>query len=173
MEATSLDAVAAEIGIRKQTILYYFPSKDALVKGVIEHAAQEVGTALGASAARHRHGADRVEAVVDEVYRMGAERPETIVLLREVSRLGPVQATDLRDAIEPLIARAVAALAADGVEPGTGPRVLLSAGRGRGSGHRGPGPPRPRGRADGVRPPPSSPRAAHATSALARRLACR
>ncbi len=49
VEATSLDAVAAEIGIRKQTILYYFPSKDALVKGVIEHAAQEVGTALGAS----------------------------------------------------------------------------------------------------------------------------
>ena len=39
VEATSLDAVAAEIGIRKQTILYYFPSKDALVKGVIEHAA--------------------------------------------------------------------------------------------------------------------------------------
>ena len=43
-------AVAAEIGIRKQTILYYFPSKDALVKGVIEHAAQEVGAVLGASA---------------------------------------------------------------------------------------------------------------------------
>ncbi len=58
---------------------------------------------------------------------MGAERPETIVLLREVSRLGPVQATDLRDAIEPLIARAVAALAADGVEPGRAREVLLSA----------------------------------------------
>ena len=127
VEATSLDAVAAEIGIRKQTILYYFPSKDALVKGVIEHAAQEVGTVLGASALRHRQEADRVEAVVDAVYRMGADRPEMIVLLREVSRLGPVQATDLQDAIEPLIARAVAALAVDGVEPERARDVLLSA----------------------------------------------
>jgi len=127
VEATSLDAVAAEIGIRKQTILYYFPSKDALVKGVIEHAAQEVGTVLGASALRHRQEADRVEAVVDAVYRMGADRPEMIVLLREVSRLGPVQATDLQDAIEPLIGRAVAALAADGVEPERARDVLLSA----------------------------------------------
>src|SRR6188472_4264957 len=127
VEATSLDAVGGEIGIRKQTILYYFPSKDALLKGVIEHAAQEVGTVLGASALRHRQGADRVEAVVDAVYRMGADRPETIELLREVSRLGPVQATDLQDAIEPLIARAAAALATDGVELARAREVLLAA----------------------------------------------
>src|SRR5690606_28671691 len=38
VEATSLDAVAAEIGIRKQTILYWFPSKDQLLQGVIDHA---------------------------------------------------------------------------------------------------------------------------------------
>ena len=35
-EASSLDAIAAELGVRKQTILYYFPSKEALLEAVID-----------------------------------------------------------------------------------------------------------------------------------------
>jgi AcrR family transcriptional regulator len=127
VEATSLDAVAAEIGIRKQTILYYFPSKDALVRGVLEHAADQVGALLGASAVGHGPGVDRLVAVIDAVYRLGAAEPDTIVLLREVSRLGPDHASDLQAAIEPLVSRAVAALAADGVDPERGRSVLVSA----------------------------------------------
>ena len=30
-DVTSLDAIAGELGVRKQTILYYFPAKDALL----------------------------------------------------------------------------------------------------------------------------------------------
>ena len=37
-DATSLDAVASELGIRKQTILYYFPSKEALLDAAIDRA---------------------------------------------------------------------------------------------------------------------------------------
>ena len=32
--ATSLDALASELGIRKQTILYYFPTKQAVFEAV-------------------------------------------------------------------------------------------------------------------------------------------
>ena len=31
-EATSLDAIAGDLGIRKQTILYWFPSKEAMLE---------------------------------------------------------------------------------------------------------------------------------------------
>jgi hypothetical protein len=34
-EATSLDQLAVELGIRKQTILYYYPSKAELLDAVI------------------------------------------------------------------------------------------------------------------------------------------
>ena len=34
-EATSLDAIAAELGVRKQTILYWYPSKQALLDAVV------------------------------------------------------------------------------------------------------------------------------------------
>ena len=50
-EATSLDALAAELGIRKQTILYWFPSKEALLDAVIDRSAIELSSALEASLA--------------------------------------------------------------------------------------------------------------------------
>ena len=40
-EATSLDALAGELGVTKQTILYHFPSKEALLCAVIDRSAEE------------------------------------------------------------------------------------------------------------------------------------
>ena len=109
-EATSLDSLAGELGVRKQTILYYFPSKDELLRGVILYATAELADVLGHS--RRRPTATLASAaIVDSVFRVGARRPELIVLLREVSRLGPVASRDLAAAIEPLVAQAVTALA--------------------------------------------------------------
>ena len=41
-EATSLDSLAATLGVRKQTILYHFPSKEALLDAVIDEAGAEL-----------------------------------------------------------------------------------------------------------------------------------
>ena len=41
-EATSLDTLAAALGVRKQTILYHFPSKEALLDAVIDEAGAEL-----------------------------------------------------------------------------------------------------------------------------------
>lgn len=57
VEATSLDALAAEIGVRKQTILYWFPSKEQVLLSVIDHAVAELGARLGAAAATAHHPA--------------------------------------------------------------------------------------------------------------------
>ncbi len=133
-EATSLDSLAAELGVRKQTILYYFSSKDELLRGVIDYATAELAGVLSRAAAsidgtpRTAAGHEHVRSIVDSVFRVGARRPELIVLLREVSRLGPKASGDLAAAIDPLVAQAVRALAEVGVDPARSRRVLLTAG---------------------------------------------
>ncbi len=112
VEATSLDDVATAVGVRKQTILYWFRSKDALVAGVVEAAVEELGGAIEAALASRRPGTEPAVAVVDEVLRLGARRPDLLVLLREVTRLGPRGTEVLAEAIGPRLDVAAAALAA-------------------------------------------------------------
>lgn len=112
-EVTSLDAVANELGVRKQTILYYFPSKEALLGAVVDQAAMSVAAALESSVAGVESGSpawDRVEAIVRGVFRLAGRQPEILGLLREVSRLGPPGATRFALRMEPLIDRATAFL---------------------------------------------------------------
>jgi TetR/AcrR family transcriptional regulator len=105
-EATSLDALAGELGVRKQTILYYFPSKEALLEAVVDRSATELSAVLEHTLARAGEGWDRVEALVRSVFRLAARRPELLGLLREVSRLGPPTTTRLTDQLDPLVERA-------------------------------------------------------------------
>jgi AcrR family transcriptional regulator len=105
-EATSLDALAEGLGVRKQSILYWFPSKDALLEALIDRSATELANALEDSLARAGSGWLRVEAVVRSVFRLASRRPELLGLLREVGRLGPPSATRLMLVLEPLVKRA-------------------------------------------------------------------
>ena len=129
-EATSLDALAEGLGIRKQSILYWFPSKEALLEAVIDRSAAELAGALEASVNRAEGGWARVEAVVRSVFRLAARHPELLGLVREVGRLGPPAATRLMVALDPLVTRASSFLEA---EMGCGrmrrhePRLLLLA----------------------------------------------
>src|ERR1035438_10136195 len=85
-EASSLDALAQGLEVRKQTIpywfpakdaiLYWFPSKEVLLEAVIDHSAVELSAALEASLATAGSGWARVEAVVRSVFRLAAQRPE-------------------------------------------------------------------------------------------------
>jgi AcrR family transcriptional regulator len=103
-DVTSLDAVAAELGVRKQTILYYFPSKEALLGAAVDRAAVTVSDELVSSLAGAGVSAwERVEAIVRAVFRLSGARPEILGLLREVSRLGPPGATRFALRMEPLI----------------------------------------------------------------------
>lgn len=131
VEATSLDEVAEAVGVRKQTVLYWFRSKDALVAGVVEAAVDELGRALDAAVADRRPGRDAVTAVVDEVLRLGARRPDLLVLVREVTRLGPSATATLGEAIAPRLDGAAAALAGEDATLATveqARRRLLAAG---------------------------------------------
>jgi len=105
-DATSLDALAAELGIRKQSILYYFNSKEALLDAAIDEAGDEMIASLERALAGPAQGWDRVDSVVRSVFRLAARRPELLGLLREVSRLGPPAATRFTAILGPFIERA-------------------------------------------------------------------
>lgn len=129
-EATSLDLLAKGLGLRKQTILYWYPSKDALLAAVVDRTAADLGAAFDRSLARAGEGWPRVEALVKSVFRISVRRPELLGVVREASRLGPPASTRLLSAFEPLMARATSFLAAE-MEAGRmreqDPRMVLLA----------------------------------------------
>ncbi len=102
-DATSLDDLAAELGIRKQSILYHFPSKEILLDAVVDRAVGELTDELWAVIATSDVGWDRVEAMVRGVFRLAMRRPELLGLLRELTRLGPPALDRATAALEPLI----------------------------------------------------------------------
>jgi AcrR family transcriptional regulator len=105
-EATSLDDLARRLGIRKQTILYWFPSKDVLLEAVVDRCAEEVARRLVRGLATAEPGFGRVEAMVRVMFRLAARHPAMLGFLREVTRLGPPSSTRLLERLEPLVARA-------------------------------------------------------------------
>ena len=129
-EATSLDSVAALLEIRKQTILYWFPSKEALLEAVINRGATELAEAMQAALDHAGVGWSRVEAVVRSVFRLAARRPELLGMVREAARLGPPAATQFTASLEPLVRRAADFLQAE-MDAGRmrrhDPRLLLLA----------------------------------------------
>jgi AcrR family transcriptional regulator len=129
VDAVSLDEIAADVGVRKQTVLYWFPSKDALLAAVIETTAEELAVSVEAALRHAGPGFDRVGAVVHAVFRPAVRRPAVLGLLHELNRLGPDESNRLLERLEPLVERAVAFLAAE-MEAGRmrkgDPRLVLA-----------------------------------------------
>jgi AcrR family transcriptional regulator len=128
--ATSLDDLARDLGIRKQTILYWYPSKDALLDAAIDRTATELAVRLERAVLGAGPGFARVEAIVKAMFRLAARHPGMIGFLREVTRLGPPASSRLLGALTPLIDRAAGYL---GTEMDAGrirkhdPRLILLA----------------------------------------------
>jgi AcrR family transcriptional regulator len=105
-DATSLDQLAGELGVTKQTILYHHASKAALLDAVIDRATADLTVAFEEAVASAGPGWDRIEAIVRSVFRLALRRPELLGLLREVSRLGAPASTRVAANLEPLVERA-------------------------------------------------------------------
>lgn len=108
VDAVSLDDIASVVGVRKQTLLYWFASKEELVDAVLEAAAAELAVAIGAAVrAAPDDPLAQVDAVVRAVFRPAVRKPALLGLVRELSRLPGPQAERLRALVDPLIDRAV------------------------------------------------------------------
>jgi TetR/AcrR family transcriptional regulator len=106
VDAVSLDEIARAVGVRKQTVLYWFPSKDELVDAVLEAVAAELHLAIEAAIrSADDDPLDRIDAVIEAVFRPAVRRPALLGLVREVSRLPAVRADRLRHHVQPLVDR--------------------------------------------------------------------
>jgi TetR/AcrR family transcriptional regulator len=114
VDGVSLDDIAVVVGVRKQSVLYWFESKDDLVDAVLDAAAEELAVVIDAAVrAAPDEPLARVDAVIRAVFRSAVRRPALLGLVRELSRLPADRADHLRGHVQPLVDRATAYLAAE------------------------------------------------------------
>ena len=114
VDAVSLDEIAVAVGVRKQTVLYWFASKDELVDAVIADTAAQLGAAIEAAVrAAPDDPLDRIDSIVTAVFRAAVRTPSLLGLVRELSRLPEARAEVLRRHLQPFADRAIAYLGAE------------------------------------------------------------
>ena len=88
IDAVSLDDIAVVVGVRKQTVLYWFATKDELVDAVFADAAARLAvTAEAAIRAAPADPLDHVDSVVVAAFRAAVRTPSILGLIRELNRL--------------------------------------------------------------------------------------
>lgn len=103
----SLEQIASAVGIRKQTLLYYFPTKDALLEASLQAAGERVAHEMALALEDKQTYWDRAEAVIHAVFRLAEEWPEFPMFIREAGRLGAEGFERFASVIDPLRKRAV------------------------------------------------------------------
>lgn len=103
----SLEQIATACGVRKQTLLYYFPTKDALLEASLHAAGDRLAEVIAAGLEGKEAYWDRAEAVIHAVFRLAGEWPEFPMFIREASRLGPQAFEQLTGDLDALQHRAV------------------------------------------------------------------
>ena len=103
----SLDAIASACGIRKQTLLYYFPTKEALLEACLAAAGMRLAEVLNEGLAGKETYWERTEAVIHAVFDLAEEWPEFPMFIREAGRLGPDAFERFAGVLDPLRQRAI------------------------------------------------------------------
>jgi TetR/AcrR family transcriptional regulator len=106
-QGASLDQIATAVGVRKQTLLYYFNSKDALLEACLTAAAERLALDIASALEGMETYWDRAEAVIHAVFRLAEGWPEFPMFIREATRLGPQAFDRFSDVLDPLRKRAV------------------------------------------------------------------
>jgi TetR/AcrR family transcriptional regulator len=103
----SLDQIATAVGVRKQTLLYYFATKEALLEACLTAAGERLALEISQALEGKETYWDRAEAVIHAVFGLAEEWPEFPMFVREAGRLGPEAFERFAGVIEPLRHRAI------------------------------------------------------------------
>lgn len=101
-QGASLDQIAQAVGVRKQTLLYYFKTKDDLLEACLAAAGRRVAEDIAAALEGPAEPGERAEAVIRAVYALAEEWPEFPMFIREAGRLGPNAFDRFAGALDPL-----------------------------------------------------------------------
>ena len=112
-DGTSLNDIAASVGIRRSSLLYHFPSKEAVYQAVFERALADWGDRINKAvddppAGPEEEGWTHVDRVLTVAVRWFADNPDFVRLVRHESlAAGDHLGFDLGEALRPYFRRAV------------------------------------------------------------------